>query len=292
MNKGKTCAQQICNVCPRACGVNRAKKKGFCHQNNKIHISKVMLHHFEEPVISARAGSGAVFFTGCNLSCVFCQNHKISQQKRGRSIGIKGLVKIFKKLVKKGAANINLVTPTHFSLQIIDALKIYKPPIPVVWNSSGYESVETIKMMEGLVDVFLVDYKYADNRLAKKYSAAPNYAETAQAAIREMKRQQPKDIVVDGVLTKGVIIRHLVLPTHTDDSINCLKFVASLDNKSIVSIMSQYNPVHNAHLYPEINRTLTPLEYKRVVSYALKLGMTNCYTQDLSSANTCDTPRF
>ncbi len=292
MHNKNLLASQVCNICPRMCGVVRAKKKGFCRQNNKIHISKVMLHQFEEPVISTRAGSGAIFFAGCNMRCVFCQNYKISQIKRGRAISTKGLVKIFKKLVKRGAANINLVTPTHFSLQIIDALKIYKPPIPVVWNSSGYESVDTIKMLAGLVDVFLVDLKYADNRLAAKYSAAPNYVENAKATIREMKCQQPKDIVVDGVLTKGVIIRHLVLPTHTDDSINCLKFIASIDNKSIVSIMSQYNPVHNAKLYPEINRTLTPLEYKRVVSYALKLGLNNSYTQELTSANSCYTPHF
>lgn len=252
-----------------------------------------MLHHFEEPIISAGNGSGAIFFAGCNLRCVFCQNYKISHSSKGKTTSAKGLVKIFKKLEKMGAVNINLVTPTHYTLQIIDALKLYKPRIPVVWNSSGYESAQTIRLLSGLVDIFLVDYKYASNEIAFKYSKANNYVENAQRAIIEMKKLQPNDIIENGIMKRGIIVRQLVLPTHTQNSINCLDFVAAhLGTDTIVSIMSQYEPMYDAKLFPEINRHITPLEYKRVANHALELGLKNAYTQDLSSASTIYTPKF
>jgi len=255
-----------------------------------------MLHHFEEPIISGKLtdiGSGAIFFAGCNLKCVFCQNNPISHKNKGKNISVKKLVKIFKKLEKEGAYNINLVTPTHFTNQIIEALKIYKPKIPVVWNSSGYENANQIEKLKDLVDIYLVDLKYMDNTLALRYSRANNYVEKATSTVLQMKKNQPVDIIENGLMKKGVIIRHLILPTHTNDSVNCLKFICeNLGKDSIVSIMSQYEPMYDAKNYSEINRKITPLEYKRVVNYAMNLEMTNCFTQDLSSANSKFTPKF
>lgn len=285
-----------CNICPRECQVDRNFNVGFCGQTEKVKISKVMFHHYEEPIISGdekSKGSGAIFFTGCNLKCVFCQNNPISHGNKGKTITIKKLAKIFKKLEKKGALNINLVTPSHFAVQIIEALKIYKPNIPVVWNSSGYEKAETIKLLKDFVDVYLVDLKYMDNAIATKYSKAPNYVENATKAIIEMKKNQPKDVVQNNLMKKGIIIRHLILPNCTNDSIKCLDFICeNLGSDSIVSLMSQYEPRYDAVNYPEINRKITPLEYKRVVNHALKLKMMNCFTQDLSSANSIYTPKF
>ncbi len=285
-----------CNICPRKCGIDRLKAIGFCAQNDKIKISKIMFHHYEEPLISGNEkdkGSGAIFFTGCNLRCAFCQNHPISHGNIGKVISIKKLARIFKKLEKKGALNINLITPSHFSIQIIEALKIYKPNIPIVWNSNGYETKETIEKLKDFVDVYLVDLKYMDNNLASNYSKAPNYVENATKAIKQMKINQPEDVIENGLMKKGMIIRHLILPTHTSDSIKCLDFIHDeIGEDSIVSIMSQYEPRYDAIKHPEINRKITPLEYKRVVNHALKLNMTNCFTQDLTSADSKYTPKF
>lgn len=285
-----------CNICPRRCDVERKIQSGFCLQSEKVRISKVMFHHYEEPLISGdenAKGSGAIFFTGCNLRCCFCQNHPISHENKGKNISVKKLANIFKRLEKNGALNINLVTPSHFSMQIIEALKIYKPNIPIVWNSNGYETEETIKKLKDYVDVYLVDLKYMDNELSAKYSKANNYVENATSAIKQMKENQPNDVIENGLMKKGMIIRHLILPTHTNDSIKCLNFIHDeIGADSIVSLMSQYEPRYNAIEHPEINRKITPLEYKRVVNYALKLNMTNCFTQDLSSADSKYTPKF
>lgn len=283
----------ICNICPKRCNVNRDIQSGACGQTNELKIAKVMLHRYEEPIISGTKGSGAIFFSGCNLKCVFCQNYPISQGGKGRLISIDDLVEIFKRLEKRGAHNINLVSPTQFAYQIAAALKVYKPKIPVIWNSNGYETSEIIDMLSGLVDIYLVDFKYSDDELALRYSKANNYVDNCHAALQKMKSQQPNDIIEDGLMKRGVIIRHLVLPTHTSDSIRCLEFIAkNLGQDSIVSIMSQYEPRYDAKKYFEINRRLTPIEYKRVVNYALKLGLKNAYTQDLSSADSKYTPKF
>ena len=285
-----------CEMCPRACNLDRAKQKGFCGQTEKVRISKVMFHHYEEPIISGnekQKGSGAIFFTGCNLKCVFCQNYPISHGNKGKIISVKKLAKIFKKLEKKGALNINLVTPSHFTEQIIEALKIYKPHIPVVWNSNGYEKKETIEKLKDYVDVYLVDLKYMDNALAEKFSHAKDYVENATQSVLQMKSNQPNDLIENGLLKKGVIVRHLILPTCTKDSLNCLDFIEqNLGKDTIVSIMSQYEPRYDAVNYPEINKKITPLEYKRVVKHALDLQMLNCFTQDLSSADSKYTPKF
>lgn len=255
-----------------------------------------MFHHYEEPFISGEeneVGSGAIFFTGCNLKCVFCQNEPISHGNKGEDISIERLAEIFKELEQGGALNINLVTPTHFANQIVQAFKIYRPNIPIVWNSSGYETLEMLELIKDYVDIFLVDLKYMDNALALRYSGASTYVQTATECIKRMKQLQPQDVFVNGKMKKGVVVRHLVLPSHTADSLKCLDFIAEhLGNKTYVSIMSQYEPRYNASKYAEINRKLTPLEYKRVVSHALKLNLTNALVQDLSSADSKYTPKF
>ena len=286
----------ICDICPRRCRVDRVKTTGFCQETEEIRISKVMLHKYEEPLISGGEkdkGSGAIFFAGCNLKCVYCQNFPISHKNKGKNISVAELANIFKDLERRGALNINLVTPTHFTMQIIEALKIYKPNIPIVWNSSGYESVETIEKLKGYVDIFLVDLKYMSNELSTKYSGAVDYAEVATKAILKMRELQPKDVIENGHMKKGIIVRHLVLPTHTDDSIKCLDFILkNLGKDTIVSIMSQYEPRYDAKKFPEIDRKITPIEYKRVVNFAFKNDMKNCFVQDLSSADSKYTPKF
>ena len=285
-----------CEICPRKCGIDRKQNKGYCGERDNFRISKVMLHHYEEPIISGGEdgrGSGAIFFTGCNLKCVYCQNDPISHGGKGEIFSIDEFILEMKKLEESGALNINLVTPTHFTDEIITALKIYRPNIPIVWNSSGYEDVRTVERLKEYVDIYLVDLKYMEDDIAMKYSSAPNYVSNATKSIVKMRENQPLDIIENGVMKKGVIVRHLVLPNHTKNSIKCIDFVAdNLGTDTIMSIMSQYEPRYNAVHYPEINRRLTPLEYKRVVAHAERRGMTNSYIQDLSSADSKYTPKF
>ena len=285
----------ICNMCPRKCGVDREKTIGFCGEKS-LKIARFMLHKFEEPIISGSRedkGSGAIFFSGCNMRCVFCQNYEISAGHKGEIITVDRLAEIFKELENMGALNINLVSPTQFTSEIKKALDKYRPNIPIVWNSNGYESVSEIEGLKGYVDIFLVDLKYADNNLAIKYSGAPNYFKVASKCIKKMREIQPKDIIENGIMKKGMIIRQLVLPGASQNSIDCLKFIYSeIGKNTIVSIMSQYEPMYKASEYKEINRHITPLEYKRVVNFALNHGMTNCYTQNLSSATKIYTPKF
>lgn len=285
----------LCDNCPRRCTVDRSKRVGFCGEST-LRVSKVMLHHYEEPIISGDEGdigSGAIFFAGCNLKCVFCQNDPISHGGIGEEISIDKLVEIMRDLERQGAWNINLVTPTHFSLEIIEALKRYRPNIPIVWNSSGYEDPDMVEKLRDFVDIYLVDLKYMDNGLSSRYSGANNYVENATKSILKMRENQPKDIIENGRMKKGVIIRHLILPSHTVDSIRCIDFIAdNLGIDTIVSLMSQYEPRYNAVNFSEINRKITHLEYKRVVNHAIKRGLTNAYIQDLSSADSKYTPDF
>jgi len=290
-----------CNICPRNCNIDRSIHKGYCKSEENIHVSKVMLHKWEEPCISGpcecindNIGSGTIFFSGCNLRCIYCQNYDISQLKSGKKISIETLVSIFKQLENKGAYNINLVTPTHYTEQIIKALKIYKPSIPVIWNSSGYEKVETLKKLEGLIDIYLMDFKYFDETIAKELSLAPNYPSNAKSCLLECKRQIPNNIFdKNGLMKKGIIVRHLCLPTYTDDSKNIVNWInENLGNKTILSIMSQYVPMHKALSHPKINRKLKPIEYKIVVSHLQKLGFSNAYIQDFDSQSTDFTPNF
>ena len=284
-----------CSICPRKCNINRSISSGFCLSPNHLVVSKVMLHHFEEPILTAEneKGSGAIFFSGCNMRCVYCQNYEISHKIVGEKVSVEKLVEFFKSLEKAGAGNIDLVSPTHYSNLIIQALKIYKPSIPVVWNSNGYESCETLKQLKGLVDIYLVDFKYANNQSAIKYSKTPNYVETAKNALKEMKNQQKTNIFKNGKLVKGIIVRHLVLPNLAKDSTIVLDIIHNILGKNaIVSIMSQYVPMFEATKLKEINRKITKLEYKLVVNHALKLGLNNSFIQDLDSSCASYTPDF
>lgn len=282
-----------CNICPRNCNVDRSKRLGFCNAPNTLKIAKYMLHMWEEPIISGTRGSGAVFFSHCNLKCIYCQNAQISSGGQGQEISVAQLVDIIKELEMAGAHNINFVTPTHYTEQIIQALNIYKPSIPIVWNSSGYENAETIKKLKDLVDIYLVDLKYMDNTLAFNLSNAKNYPEVCTNAIMQMRKNQPSDIIHNGMMKKGIIIRHLVLPNEIENSFKALDWIASnLGNSTFISLMGQYTPCHLALNDYKYNRPLKPIEYKRVINHLNELGFLNGFCQDLSSASQVFIPDF
>ncbi len=275
-----------CTLCPRKCGVDRtAGQLGFCSQSHQLKIARAAPHHWEEPVISGSRGSGTVFFTGCTLGCVFCQNETISQRNFGKEISAADLRQIFENLVEQGVHNINLVTATHFLPSILPALTP-KLPVPVVYNCGGYESVETLKQLEGLVDVYLPDLKYADNALAAKLSRAPDYFETAAAAILEMFRQTGPIQLADGQMTRGVLLRHLILPGQVDNSLGVLDWVADHFPKGeiLFSLMSQYVPMGKARTTEGLDRPISELEYDAVLGYMDFLGIQNGFTQDFQSA--------
>jgi len=275
----------ICDICPRKCNIDRSKAVGFCGMTSTVKLAKADVFMWEEPCISGTNGSGAVFFSGCNLRCCFCQNYQISNQNFGKEISIQRLAQIFKELENKGVHNINLVSPSHFANQIIEALKIYRPNIPIVYNSNGYESVETIKKLKNYVDIYLVDLKFCSSELSQKYCKANNYFEIATSAIKEMISQKPKVVVQNGIMKQGVIIRHLIMPSQTADSLKILQWIAdNAKENCLVSLMCQYTPYFNAKNFPEINRKLKPIEYKIVLAKANELGLTNGYAQDMSSA--------
>ena len=283
-----------CELCPRRCGVDRtAGQLGFCRVPDELFAAKAMLHYWEEPVISAAYGAGTVFFSGCTLGCLYCQNDEISHQNFGKLLSPAALRETFERLIDDGAQNIELVTPTHFLPSILPALTP-KLPVPVVYNCGGYESVETLRQLEGLVDIYLPDFKYSDDRLAAKLSAAPDYAETAAAAIREMYRQVGGAVIEDEQMTRGVIIRHLVLPGCIDNSLGVLDRIAeSFPKKDVlVSLMSQYVPMGRAKNMPPLDRRITQEEYDAVLSYLYLLELDNGYTQDFSAATAEYIPDF
>ncbi len=292
--------ENLCNICPRKCNVSREHNIGFCKSTSDIKISKVMLHYFEEPIISGEDtalkkanGSGAIFFSNCNLKCCYCQNSEISTDGDGKFVSVKTLADLFKQLENAGANNINLVTPTHYTNQIIEALKIYKPAIPIVWNTSGYEDAETIKQLKDYVDIYLTDLKYYSSDISFKYSMASNYFENASKSILQMRKNQPEDIIQNGLMKKGLILRHLVLPNQTADSQKIIDWTyENLGNQTYFSLMSQYVPMAKAKNFPEINRKIKPIEYKILASKLEKLGFSNCFLQDYDSAQTCFTPDF
>ncbi len=283
-----------CTVCPRKCGVNRYNGVGFCKSGATAHVARAALHFWEEPCISGTRGSGTVFFTGCNLQCVFCQNYEISTgHNKGKALSVDQLCRVFDHLVRQGAHNINLVNPTHYVPVIKEALESWHSPVPVVYNSSGYESVETLRKLEGLIDIYLPDFKYADNKLAVKYSNAPDYHETALAAIEEMIRQTgAAELNEHGLLQKGTIIRHLILPSHTRNSVAVLRSIErSFGKKAMVSLMAQYIPAGRANEFPEINRPITEVELKRVLAELDRLGVDG-YVQEMASADSFYIPDF
>ena len=283
----------VCDLCPRRCNVDRSIKVGVCGVGELPRVAKAYLHKWEEPIISGKNGSGTIFFSGCNLKCVYCQNYKISHNTYGKYITYEQLADIFKNLENAGASNINLVSPSHYVNAIKKALDIYRPNIPIVYNSSGYDSLEGLEILKDYIDIYLVDFKYFDKSLAEKLSKAPNYPEIAQTAILKMREYVPNEIFdEEGMLKKGVVIRHLVLPNHTDDSIKILEWIKENVNNPFVSLMSQYTPMHHAKMFEDINRPLKPIEYKIVEQAMVNLGLTTGFAQELSSASDCYTPVF
>ncbi len=279
-------------MCPRKCGVNRNEKVGFCASPQNFRVARAALHYWEEPCISGKKGSGTVFFSGCNLKCVFCQNHEISLKNKGAEVSEDKLIGIFERLIASGAENINLVNPTHYALQLKALFSKWKCPVPVVYNCGGYESVETLKALEGIVDIYLPDFKYIRNDKAAKYSRAQDYPQTAQRAITEMLRQQPKCVFEGGLVKKGVIIRHLILPGNTNSALEILDYCKNHFKGAYLSLMAQYTPCGDLEKFPEINRKLTRREYEKVVSYAVQSGLNHAYVQELSSADENYIPPF
>ena len=282
-----------CILCPRQCGVDRTERVGYCGSGSLPKVARAAKHHWEEPCISGTEGSGTVFFSGCTLGCVFCQNREISRGGTGREVTVEHLADIFKRLEGQRVHNLNLVTPTHFTPQILQALELSKPTVPVVMNCGGYERVETLRQWEGKVQVYLPDLKYFSPELSAKYSAAPDYFAVASKAIMEMHRQQPQLVWEGDLLKSGLIIRHLVLPGCMKDSLKVLDFLdKNLPKDSfLLSLMSQYTPTENCKQFPEINRRVTTYEYRKVADRAAELGFSG-FAQDRRSAKEEYTPPF
>lgn len=293
MNKYENCL-----LCPRKCGINRSTgQTGVCGVSSEIKVARAALHYWEEPCISGKRGSGAVFFSGCSLHCVFCQNREISDGKEGKVISKERLSDIFMELAGKGANNINLVTPGQYIPDIVWAVNDAKSrgmKLPIIYNTSGYENVTELKLLEGIVDVYLPDFKYMDSTLSARYSRAKDYPSVAKQALSEMVRQQP-DVVIDdatGLIQKGVIVRQLLLPGHVNDAKAVLKYLYDTYHDHVyISMMSQFTPIALKD-YPEINRTVTRREYERLVDYALKIGITNAFIQEGDVAKDSFIPAF
>ena len=293
MNKYENCL-----LCPRKCGINRSTgQTGVCGVSSEIKVARAALHYWEEPCISGKRGSGAVFFSGCSLHCVFCQNREISDGKAGKVISKERLSDIFMELADKGANNINLVTPGQYIPDIVWAVNDAKSrgmKLPIIYNTSGYENVTELKLLEGIVDVYLPDFKYMDSTLSARYSRAKDYPSVAKQALSEMVRQQP-DVVIDdatGLILKGVIVRQLLLPGHVNDAKAVLKYLYDTYHDHVyISMMSQFTPIALKD-YPEINRTVTRREYERLVDYALEIGITNAFIQEGDVAKDSFIPAF
>lgn len=293
MNKYENCL-----LCPRKCGINRSTgQTGVCGVSSEIKVARAALHYWEEPCISGKRGSGAVFFSGCSLHCVFCQNREISDGKAGKVISKERLSDIFMELADKGANNINLVTPGQYIPDIVWVVNDAKSrgmKLPIIYNTSGYENVTELKLLEGIVDVYLPDFKYMDSTLSARYSRAKDYPSVAKQALSEMVRQQP-DVVIDdatGLIQKGVIVRQLLLPGHVNDAKAVLKYLYDTYHDHVyISMMSQFTPIALKD-YPEINRTVTRREYERLVDYALEIGITNAFIQEGDVAKDSFIPAF
>lgn len=293
MNKYENCL-----LCPKKCGINRRTgQTGVCGVSSEIKVARAALHYWEEPCISGKRGSGAVFFSGCSLHCVFCQNREISDGKAGKVISKERLSDIFMELADKGANNINLVTPGQYIPDIVWAVNDAKSrgmKLPIIYNTSGYENVTELKLLEGIVDVYLPDFKYMDSTLSARYSRAKDYPSVAKQALSEMVRQQP-DVVIDdatGLIQKGVIVRQLLLPGHVNDAKAVLKYLYDTYHDHVyISMMSQFTPIALKD-YPEINRTVTKREYERLVNYALEIGITNAFIQEGDVAKDSFIPAF
>ena len=290
-----------CDLCPRKCLVDRKKgEKGICGQTENLKVARAALHFWEEPCISGAAGSGTVFFTGCQLRCIYCQNQPIAHGSVGKEVTADRLVEIFFELQQKGANNINLVTPDHYIPQIVQAIWRAKErglTLPFVYNTGSYVSVEALHMLDGLIDIYLPDFKYMSPGLSKKYSHAPDYAEVAKAAIAEMVRQTGKAVFVNGeednLILSGTIVRHLTLPGCMADSMQILKYLHETYGDMIyISIMNQFTPLSNLEKYPELNRRITDEEYETLVDYAIEIGIENGFIQEGDTAEESFIPAF
>ena len=284
-----------CTLCPRNCGALREADQGngFCGMGADPVVARAALHFWEEPCLSGTRGSGAVFFTGCSLRCVFCQNREISSERKvGKALTPRQLSQVFRNLVAQGAHNINLVTATHFVPAVVEALSLWRPPVPVVYNCGGYESIKTLRLLEGWVDVYLPDLKYADPALAQRLSGAADYPETARAAILEMVRQTgPAVYGESGLMRKGTLVRHLMLPGHTRDSMAVLDWLAANLPRVPVSLMAQYVPCGGADRDPALSRRVTGREYEKVQEHLFSLGLDG-YVQERGSASRNYIPPF
>lgn len=287
-----------CEICPHRCKIDRTNNQiGRCKSKDTVKVALSSVHNFEEPCISGKNGSGTVFFSNCNLSCVFCQNYEISQLGLGKEITIERLSEIFLEEQEKGVNNINLVSPTSYVIQIIEAIKIAKEKglkIPIIYNTNGYENLEIIKLLNGYIDIYLPDLKYAENDLAKKYSKIDNYFEIASDCIKEMYKQVGGiELDENGIIKKGVIIRHLILPNHTENSKKVLKWIDENMPKDImVSIMAQYFPTYKAKEIKELNRKITKNEYKKIENFLYALKIENGYMQELGEKEEKYVPKW
>lgn len=284
--------KSVCKLCPNECGTDRTNSNGFCGVDNNVRIAKFYLHPFEESEISGTNGSGTIFFCGCSLKCVFCQNYELSQNQRGKNISVEELANIFKELESMGAHNINLVNPTHYSRQIIQALNIYKPQIPIVYNTHGYEKIDIIKELNNYVDVYLPDIKFFSPAISKRYTGKANYFAIASKAIEFMIKSKPFVVDECGIIKNGVIVRHLVLPLGVSDSKNILDWFKDFKDKAHINVMSQYTPYGNIEKFKELQRPITKREYNAVIDYAISLGIKNLYYQKQQSSNTKYIPKW
>ena len=289
--------QNACLACPRKCGTDRSDQRGYCGETETIRIARAAPHMWEEPPISGEKGSGTVFFSGCSLRCIYCQNHEIAVSHVGYDVTPQQLTEIMLRLQDDGVHNINLVTPSHYTAALIPVLETVRPKlhIPVLWNSSGYELPETLRLLDGLIDIYLPDFKYLNPETAKAYSNAPDYPETAKAAISEMVRQcgAPQISPETGLMTRGVQVRHLVLPGHAQESRQILWYLYQTYGNGIgYSIMNQYTPMPQMQSHPLLSRRVTEQEYANVVRYADQIGIVNAYTQEGEAASESFIPEF
>ncbi len=287
---------KACELCPRRCKVDRVKRLGFCKAGEELRVALVSLHEWEEPCLIGGRGAGTIFFSHCNLRCLYCQNFSISHEGFGAEVSIERLAEIFIEQQERGAANVELVTPTHYADKICAAIDLAKArglTLPIVWNSNAYETSETLETLRGRVDVFLPDLKYFDDTAAKTFSNAPNYFAIASAAIRKMFELVGSALLEGGQMIRGVLVRHLVLPNHRRDAIKIIDWLYSTFGDEIfISLMNQYTPLYRAEEFKKINRTLTTFEYNSVVEHAVKLGIKNCFVQVGKTADKSFIPNF
>lgn len=283
-----------CRICPRECAADRVDSFGFCGMPKEFVLARAAKHFWEEPPISGEKGSGTVFFSGCSLGCAFCQNYEISHGKKGKVVSDSRLMEIFDELTAQGVHNINLVNPTHYSLMIADVLSVYKKKVPFVYNSSGYEKTESLKALQGKIDIYLPDLKYISGEKSARYSLCPDYFSYACEALKEMKMQCPETVYDEmGIMQKGMIVRHLILPKNTNQSIEILRWIkANLGEDTPISLMSQYTPFGKIEHLPELERRITQREYEKVLDAALSLGFETLFTQKPSSADEGFIPDF